>query len=277
MSALATHRPLVRGFRKTYTLVSIYIQETLAYRAGAFIWTLADGQMALILPAVWIAAMGSDVNAIGGRSASEMVTYYLWATLLSQFIVCHLMWDIAFEIREGIFSVYLLRPISVLWTQMARNVGWRVVKVLLFMPIMLAFVLIYRGYLTDLSVHPGLAFWVSLLLAHLLSFFVAWTIALVSLWTTEFISIFRLYYFPEMFLSGRLVPIETMPHWVQSVANLSPFKYTVAFPVSVLMGEVGTEAFTRGVAAQCGWLVVSLLASNALFRAGVRQYTGFGN
>lgn len=277
MSALATPKPFVRSLRKTFSLVSIYIQDTLAYRAGVFIWTLADGQMALVLPAVWIAAMGSGTDAIGGRSASEMVTYYLWATLLSQFVVCHLMWDIAFEIREGMFSVYLLRPMSVVWTQMARNVAWRIVKVLLFIPILIAFVLIYWNYLGDLSVHAGFAFWIALLLAHLLSFFVAWTISLVSLWTTEFVSIFRLYYFPEMFLSGRLVPIETMPGWVQSVANLSPFKYTVAFPVSVLMGEAGTEAVALGIAMQCGWLMVFLLASEALFRAGIRQYTGFGN
>lgn len=277
MSALATRKPLVRGLRKTYSLVSIYIQETLAYRAGAFIWTLADGQMALILPAVWIAAMGSGADVIGGRSASEMVTYYLWATLLSQFVVCHLMWDIAFEIREGIFSVYLLRPMSVVWAQLSRNVGWRVVKVLLFTPILVAFLLIYRDYLTDLSVHAGLLFWCSLVLAHFLSFFIAWTIALVSLWTTEFVSVFRLYYFPETFLSGRLVPIETMPAWAQSVAAFSPFKYTVAFPVSVLMGEVGAEVAVRGLATQCAWIAVFVLSSAALFRAGVRQYTGFGN
>ncbi|MER3463043.1 MAG: hypothetical protein C4342_08815, partial [Armatimonadota bacterium] len=165
MSALVTPKPLVHGIRKTYALVSIYIQETLAYRAGAFIWTLADGQMALILPAVWIAAMGSGTDAIGGRSASEMVSYYLWATLLSQFVVCHLMWDIAFEIREGIFPVYLLRPMSVVWAQLSRNVGWRVVKVLLFTPILAAFLLIYHGYLSDLSVHAGIAFWCSLILA----------------------------------------------------------------------------------------------------------------
>lgn len=277
MSALATPNPLVRGLRKTYALVSVYIQETLAYRAGAFIWTLADGQMALILPAVWIAAMGPGGDVIGGRSAEEMVTYYLWATLLSQFVVCHLMWDIAFEIREGIFSVYLLRPMSVVWAQLSRNVGWRVVKVLLFTPILAAFVLIYRAYLGDVDIHAGLPFWVSLLLAHFLSFFVAWTIALGSLWTTEFVSIFRLYYFPEMFLSGRLVPIETMPVWAQSVAAVAPFKYTVAFPVSVLMGEAGHEAIARGMALQCAWIALFVFLSEALFRAGVRQYTGFGN
>lgn len=277
MSALATFNPLVRGFRKTSALVSIYIQETLAYRAGAFIWTLADGQMALILPAVWIAAMGSGTEEIGGRNASEMVTYYLWATLLSQFVVCHLMWDIAFEIREGVFSVYLLRPMRVVWAQLARNVGWRVVKVLLFMPILAAFALIYHRYLSGLAAHVGIAFWSSLILAHFLSFFVAWTISLVSLWTTEFVSVFRLYYFPEMFLSGRLVPIETMPSWIQTMADYSPFQYTVAFPVSVLMGQMEAGAIAQGVILQCAWIAVFVFVSGALFRAGVRQYTGFGN
>jgi ABC-2 type transport system permease protein len=276
MSAIVRSNSFSRALRKTFALIAIYVQETLAYRAGAFIWGLADGQLALILPAVWLAAFGQQ-EAIGGRDPSALVTYYLAASLLSQFIVCHLMWDIGFEIREGIFSVYLLRPMNLVWMHLARNVGWRIIKVLLYAPIGLLFVLIYGRYLAGVELHWGLSFWIALLLAHFLSFFVAWSIALTSLWTTEFVSIFRLYYFPEMFLSGRLVPLETMPRWAMALADASPFKYTVAFPVGVLLGEVRGAALVQGIGMQVMWIALFIIASHILLKRGLKQYTGFGN
>ncbi|GIV01341.1 MAG: ABC transporter permease [Fimbriimonadales bacterium] len=276
MSAIARSNAVVRAWRKTIALINIYIQETLAYRAGAFIWGLADGQLALILPAVWLAAFGQQ-EMIGGRDPSALVTYYLAASFLSQFIVCHLMWDIGFEIREGLFSVYLLRPINVVWMHLARNVGWRIIKVVLYAPIGLLFILIYGKYLVGLDLYLGPGFWLALILAHFLSFFVAWSIALISLWTTEFVSIFRLYYFPEMFLSGRLVPLETMPRWAMTLADVSPFKYTVAFPVGVLLGEVHGDTWVRGVAMQGMWIALFVVVSSVLLKKGLKQYTGFGN
>ncbi len=68
MSAIARSNAVVRAWRKTIALINIYIQETLAYRAGAFIWGLADGQLALILPAVWLAAFGQQ-EMIGGAGS----------------------------------------------------------------------------------------------------------------------------------------------------------------------------------------------------------------
>lgn len=253
----------------------VYVKECFAYPAATIIWMLADAQAAIILPAVWIAASGPG-GRIAGLSHQELVTYYLCSMTISQFVICHLLWDIAWDIREGQFSFQLARPLSIFWYSFARNGAWRFTKSVLFMPLLLIVALAYGGVQWG-ALHFDWRFWTALIGAHTLSFLAAYSIAMLALWTTEFESVFRLYYIPELFLSGRLVPLATLPQWAQNAASCLPFRYTVSFPVDTLTGKMSAEVFSASLGIQVGWIVAAALCASLLFRRGVRQYTGFGN
>ena len=179
-------------WRKFRAVFLIYWQETLAYKAATIIWVLADTQTALIMPAIWLAAYGGS-GRIFGMDPGTLVTYYLTTLLLSQFIVCHLMWDIGFEIREGMFTGQLLRPFSIFWLNAARNTSWRVIKLFLFIPFVILFLIAYGSKLGHTPIHFTPYFFIAVLLAHVLSFVMAYSLSLTALWTTEFMSIFRMY------------------------------------------------------------------------------------
>jgi ABC-2 type transport system permease protein len=262
--------------RKVWATVLIYWQETIAYRASTVIWILADTQVALLMPMIWLSAYG-DRNAIFGMSPDTLVSYYLITLLLSQFVVCHLMWDIAFEIREGVFTTHLLRPFPVFWMNAARNISWRTLKLVFFAPLLGVFLIAYGSHLGRTPTYVTGSFVVALILAHVLSFVMAFSLSLTSLWTTEFMSVFRIYYFPEMILSGRLVPLESLPGWVAPVAAALPFKYTVSFPANLLLGRTPADEVQLGIGAQILWIIAFLLLGRALFDRGTKQYTGFGN
>lgn len=213
---------------------------------------------------------------IGGMNHQQLVAYYLCSMTISQFVICHLLWDIAWDIREGQFSTLLSRPISTFWYNFARNAAWRITKSLLFLPLLLLVALLYGG-IGSMSLEFGWRFWIALGLAHTLSFLAAYSISMIALWTTEFESVFRLYYVPELFLSGRLVPLATLPPWAQSVASWMPFQYTISFPTQTLIGKVSPSEFPHSLAVQLSWIVVFAVLGNILFRRGVMQYTGFGN
>jgi ABC-2 type transport system permease protein len=261
-----------RAPRKLAALLVIYLRECFAYPAAAFIWVLADAQAAIILPAVWLAAG----TAVGGMERSEIVTYYLASMTLSQFVTCHLMWDIADDIREGFFSALLIRPFSHFALNASRNLAWRISKLFLFVPVA---AIVYVVYLTSVRAAPvtfSPVFFASVLLAHTLSYVSAYCVALTALWTTEYVSTLRLYYLPEAFLSGRLVPLSTLPAWAGALGGFLHFRYTNAFPVEILMGRLRTEEINRGLLLQVVWIVVFFLLGRVLFRFGVRQYSGVG-
>jgi len=259
--------------RKSRSLFWIYLKELFAYPVASFIWVLADAQTALILPMVWLAAAP---NGVGGMDRAHLVSYYLVSMTASQFITCHLMWDIAWDIREGIFSSQVIRPIGFFSFNLPRNFAWRVGKLVLFLPLA---VLVYFAYAGKSHIAPIYFSWeavASLFLGQMLSFAAAYCVALVALWTTEFFSVLRLYYLPETFLSGRIVPLGTLPLWLQNASSWTHFRLTNAFPVQILLRDLSPVEVRRGLVLQVAWTIFFLAAGSWLFRRGTRRYTGAG-
>ncbi len=256
--------------RKLRSVFGVYLAEMLAYPGAAWIWVLADVQSALVLPFVWLAAGG-----LPGYDSGTLVAYYLASMTVAQFTVCHLMWDIGMDVREGAVSAHLLRPIPYFWATAARNMSWRVGKTVLFLPVLAVVGLAY-GWPAGVRLDFGPAFLLSLALAHTVSFLAAYCLAMVTFWTTEFVSVFRLFYVPESLLSGRIVPLAAFPLWAQGLADWTHFKYTIAFPVDLLLGRLGPEEAVGGFGMQLAWIVVFGVLASVLFRAGTRRYTGVG-
>ena len=260
--------------RKLRAIFGIYLKECFAYPAAVFIWVIADAQTTLILPAVWLATSGNS-QMVAGMPRGDLITYYIASMVLSQFITCHLMWDMAWDIREGDFSAHLLRPVNYFKMNLARNFSWRVNKLVLFIPL-LGFAILVYGRQGLSPMHFSWAFLAAVMLAQLLSYVAAFCVAMTALWTTEFMSTFRLYYLPEMFLSGRLIPLSALPLWALAFSKYTHFRYMNYFPVQVLMGKLGSSEVLQGLGLQVGWILVFLVLGQMLFKRGVRRYTGVG-
>lgn len=261
-------------WRQAKAVFAIYVQDSLAYKASAFIWTLTDATTAVTMPLVWAAAVGSGM--IQGYTASDFVLYYLVMLLLTGFITCHFMWEVAYEIREGIFSTYLIRPMDYFQFMLARNYAWRLVRTLIFLPLFGLLILAYWGYVKDATVYLGWEAWVSVLLGNLVSFTFVMAIAMVALFVQEAHAIFELYYFPMLFLSGQLFPVSVLPQWAQQLALVFPFYYTTGLPTEIIVGRVSPQASWPLIGGQVAWVVGCYFLQRFLWRAGLRHYTGVG-
>lgn len=261
--------------RKYRAIFEIYLHECFAYPAASFIWVLADAQTAMILPAVWLACSGAS-QTVAGMARPELITYYMISMVLTQFITCHLMWDIAWDIREGDFSTHLLRPIHYFKFNLARNLAWRSTKLVLFLPLAGLVYLIYQSVGMS-PIHLSGAFFVSVILAQMLSYCAAFCMSMTALWTMEFMSTLRLYYLPEMFLSGRVLPLSALPVWAVGLSTYTHFKYMNYFPVQVVMGKLSRFEIERGLIIRVAWILFFMGLAKVIFNRGVRQYSGFGS
>ena len=228
-----------------------------------------------LTPAVWMAAAGPS-GVIAGFDRSGIVTYYLVSMALAQFITCHLMWDIAWDVREGVFSSQLVRPIDYFVAQTSRNFAWRVTKLALFLPL---YAVIYLAYATATHVgvlHFSWLFFLAVFLAQQLSFVAGYCMALITLWTTEFESVLRVYYIPEFALSGRTLPLSSLPIYAIGIANWTHFKYTISFPTEILLGRLTGRGIWLGIGIQVAWILAFYLISRVLFKQGTKQYSGVG-
>lgn len=273
ISARPRH-PFAVLWRQWKGLFAVYFQDGLAYRAQGIIWILTDVATAATMPVVWIAA--SKTQPIAGFTPSSFVLYYLCMLLISSFVTCHFMWDISFEIKEGVFTAQIIRPVS--WFQfiIVRNFSWRCIRLSLFAPIFAVFLLLYSRNVTDWTLYTGWEFWLSVFLGHLVSVIFVTAMAMIALFTQEAHAIFELYYFPMLFLSGQLFPIALLPDWAQSAAKYLPFYYTTGAPTEILVGRLPTEQIPSVLLGQVAWIFFSYLLFRLLFSRGLRHYTGVG-
>ncbi|MBX7133392.1 MAG: ABC-2 family transporter protein [Fimbriimonadaceae bacterium] len=265
---------MLRRLRHWRALFSIYIQDGLAYKASGFIWVLTDVATAATMPLVWAAAAGT--GTIGGFDRQGFVLYYLTMLLISCFVTCHYMWEISWEIKEGYFSTYLVRPISYMQFMFVRNFAWRIVRTMIFFPLFLLLVYAYGGFLGGSTLYLGWQVWLAIFLGHVLSFVFVMAMGMLALFVQEANAIFELYYIPMLFLSGNLFPVSLLPDWARNLSALFPFYYTTGFPTELAIGRIQPDQCYQNIAIQCAWIGFSVVMQRVLWGFGLRHYTGVG-
>jgi ABC-2 type transport system permease protein len=104
-----------------------------------------------------------------------------------------------------------------------------------------------------------------------------WALGLATFWTTRVSALFELYFVVELLLSGRLVPLQLMPGWVQALAGVLPFKYTFGYPIEALVGNLSTGQLLGGLAMQAVWIVAGFGLVQLVWGRAVRRFTSVGN
>lgn len=261
-------------FRKWWAVFAIFFQDGIAYRASGLIWITTDLVTAVTMPLVWASAAKGGL--IQGYSASNFVLYYLCMLMVTSFVTSHVMWELAMEIKEGQFSMVLVRPISFFQYTFFRNLSWRIIRPILFLPFFLLLIWGYRGYLHNVQLNLGWEFWTSLVLGHMVSFTFVVMLSMLALFVQEASSIFELYYFPMLFLSGQIFPVSLLPDWARSLTMAFPFYYTTGAPTEILVGKLAASSVPSVLVSQVVWCVGAYVMARVLWKRGLRYYTGVG-
>ena len=130
--------------------------------------------------------------------------------------------------------------------------------------------------LPSLTLPDLVAFVPALVLAFILRFCLEWTLAMAAFWTTRTNAINQVYFVIFLFFSGRLAPLELLPGFAQTMANLLPFRWMLSFPLEVLLGRLSAQEIGVGYLMQLGWMAIVLLLLPAAWRIGVRQFSAVG-
>jgi ABC-2 type transport system permease protein len=120
------------------------------------------------------------------------------------------------------------------------------------------------------------AFVPALLLAMALRFILEWTLALAAFWMTKVSAMNDFYSFVSYFLAGMIAPLALLPEPARVLASVLPFRWTVSFPVEVLIGQAGAGTVALGLAMQALWIVVAVLVLRRLWAVAAARYSAVG-
>ena len=254
------------------TLLRIGFAAAVAYRAEMFVWMLTM-TMPFVSLALWSAVSASA--PVGRFGPETFAAYFLATVVVRQLAGSWVVWEIIQEIKSGTLAGRLLKPIHPLYAYSAENVAALPMRAVFAAPLAILGIASGGGHLPKDAPHIA-AFCLSLFGAWVITFFLMVMIGALSFFMESSSSIFEVWLAGFMLLSGYLVPLELFPSWMRTLADALPFRYTLGFPVEVLIGVSDDRAIAHGLSMQAIYAVVSAAGALTMWNVGVRRYGAFG-
>ncbi len=266
-----------RYFNFYSTVMKQAIIEQFQYRAANYFYMIGMIAEPVIYLVVWqTVARAQPGGEVGGYTPAAFAAYYIVWTLVRNMNIVFTPYGWEERIRHGGLSADLLRPIHPLHWDVAFFAGWKVVIIVLWLPLAAFLAWVFKP-----DLHPTLlqvvVFFFAIWGAYLIRTMLLTVLGMITFWTTRVSAIFELYFAIELILSGRLVPMTLMPPWVQSLAGYLPFQWTFYFPIEALVGDLPTAALLTGLGMQVFWSAFGILLVNVIWKYAIRQYSAVGN
>jgi ABC-2 type transport system permease protein len=264
-------RALARYYRLQF---STSLATMLAYRGAVAIWVFTTVIQPLVFIVVWRTVAGS--GSTGGYTADEFVGYFLVMMVVDHLTFIWLMWEFEWRMRTGAFSPLLLRPVHPIHHDICDNISYKAVGLVGVLPAAVLLGVVFGADLSGTGPGAVVAFLPALLLAMALRFVVEWCVALAAFWLTKVSAINALFFSMFTFFGGQFSPLSVLPGWMQTLAQATPFPWSLAFPVEVFLGRRAGADLWSGYLVQLGWLAAALLGLRLLWGRAVRRYSAVG-
>ena len=265
---------------KYWSVFGVGIQNNLTYRVNFLARALFGLIPLLAMLYLWrtiFEGQGSGAS-ISGYTLSQMISYYLIVQIVDALTAVNEDdWQIASDIRDGMISQFLLKPVDYLWYRFSLFVAGRITYIgVAGIPLLLFFLWMREHLVPPENAELFGLFVVSLAMTALLQFLISYAMAMLAFWVLEVSTFIFILYAFEYLASGHLFPLDILPRGLQTVLEFTPFPYQLYFPISLYMGRVEGDAVWRGLLIQAGWVVLAYLAARFMWQRGIRRYEAVG-
>lgn len=267
-----TFPSILRVLRK---LTSIEIVGSLMYRTQFAVYMVSTVVSIMVGLFIWlrVGENGGDLPV----SRDFIVTYYLVLAVVRTLVSTWHSEYLAQVIRKGELNAWLIRPGSYLLNLLANNFSEKVVKTMVIVPMLAVIWVFYRDAFT---LPGGIARWLlfvlALVCAFMLEFCLTTTIGSLGFWMDENAGIARSRHVIAMALSGELVPLALYPAWAQTFLDWQIFRFTMSFPIEVLLMDLSGRKLAFGFLMQFAWLALVVALCKFTWQRGLRAYSAVG-
>ena len=266
----------MKAFTDIYaTLTRTTFAVMLQYRAEMVIWLIGLVLQPVIYLVVWIAVADAGGGEVGGYDKGDFAAYFIAMLVVNHLTFTWIMFEFEFRVRSRAFSPLLLQPLHPIHHDIVDNFSYKVMTAILVLPVaaLLGWAFTPRF---NTETWMGVAFVPALGLSFLMRFFFEWCLALAAFWTTRTAAINQIYFALQLFMAGRMAPLDMMPDWLRTMAEWSPFPWMVAFPVELVIGKLDQQETIEGLGMQALWLAISFAVLHLVWRLGAKRYSAVG-
>jgi len=253
-------------------LLKAYWARALEYRGQIIIWILSS-ILPLIMMMVWLTI--SDQGPVAGYDSTGFISYFLMVTFMRRLTGAWIIWDMDHDIRKGMLSPQLLKPIHPIHHLFARVLASKPLQVILVgPPVAIAAILLGARY--DLSIGSLLLTALAAFGALLLEFFAQAIIGTTAFWIAQANSLAEAWFLIRALFSGWIIPIDLFPPAMTHALTFLPFRYALSFPIEIVLGRLSLAQIGLGLAIEFAWVTVFFVGYRMLWKRGLKHYGAVG-
>ena len=245
------------------------------YRVAMLIWMIGMVLEPVMYLVVWSTVAHARGGSVAGYDAPAFAAYYIIMMAVNHVTFTWIMWEYEYYIREGTLSGLLLHPIHPIHRDIADNLAYKILTGAVLLPIALTLWIVFDAR-ADTNLTNILLFIPALLLAALLRILMEWTLAMAAFWMTRVAAINQLYAVISYFFSGWIAPLDLFPPIIRQISFLLPFRWTINFPIELVLGRLSGPEIALGVVAQLCWIGVALFVLGQVWQRGVKRFSAVG-
>lgn len=230
-----------------------------AYRGAVVIWLIVLVVQPLVSLLVWTTVARSNGGEAGGFTSGEYAAYFIVLMVVNHLTFIWHMCEFGWCIRTGFFTPHFLRPIHPIHNDVVENLSFKVVGLVGIVPAAIILAFAFNAGFSGTTTGSVVAFVPVLLLAMALRFILEWTLALAAFWMTKVPALNDCYSFVSYFLAGMVAPLALLPEPARILANILPFRWSVSFPIEVLLEQLDAGMVALGIGLQVFWIALAAL------------------
>ena len=266
---------LAQSLRVIRRLIAIDLSTALMYRTEFVMYMLSTVLAPTISLLVWRAALAN--GAALPVDAAYLTTYFVLLGVVSMLTSSWISGFLAESIRLGKISIWMIRPGSTHLNGIANNLSEKLVKIVALTPM----IALLWWFFRDAVVLPAdplrwLLVITSVVAAAVMVYALDVLVAALAFWVDDITGIDRARDLLSLVFRGHLIPLALMPGWSQGFIDVQPFRFTLSFPLELIVADLTTAELATGMTLQLTYPVLTVAAAVALWRRGVRAYTAVG-
>jgi len=256
-------------------ITQMFFAQEFMHKEQLVVWIIADIIKIAGLCFVWAAS----AKVTGNIDQGYIISYYVLMVLVGK-----LMQDITPEngvrqILNGKFSNSLLKPMSYLTEYLGSNIGSNLFRLLVSIPAFgLGMYLVMKLNFWVVDFNPYLIFLAlgAIILGFLINFLLGNIFTLLSFYNKNMIGMRIFYYNIAALFSGEFVPFAALPIIALYTVQVLPFRYTLSFPIEILLGRMTNYDIGLGFVIGIAWLVALYIIYSIFFKISIKKYAAEG-
>ena len=154
------------------------------YRVANYFYMIGMIAEPVIYLVVWSTIARAQGGQVGGYTPGAFAAYYIVWTLVRNMNIVFTPYGWEWRIQHGQLSLELMRPVHPILSDVAFFAGWKVVVIVLWLPLAAALALIFRPELHP-SLLEGVIFFFAIWGAYLIRTMLLSLLGMLTFWTTR--------------------------------------------------------------------------------------------